>query len=310
MTARIDLNSKPNILCTKQCNKVQRQSITENDLCSKLDSVEDGLPVRCVGDWAEQKIYLLSQYFGIFSEGMKNKWKLLNYIEICSGPGRCINRAYGNEIDGTSLCVLKHKAFKNIDKALFFDFDETVVSVLNQRIERIGVKNAKALFADYNNVDELCATIEIEIIPQSLNLVLIDPTDCSVPFELIRKIKAALPNVDFIINIATGTDFNRNIPMAFKNEERAKKYGKFLGNDHFFNDLDNLNLCKMGKFIELREKFRLTYQNSLKGIGFEHFDIELVKHYYDILFAASHPKAIEFWHKATAIKYDGQRSLF
>jgi hemoglobin-like flavoprotein len=41
-----------------------------------------------------------------------------------------------------------------------------------------------------------------------------------------------------------------------------------------------------------------------------HFDIELVNHYYDILFAAAHPKALEFWNKATEIKYDGQRSLF
>ena len=306
---RIDLNSKPNSLCSKKCNKEIRHLVTENDLCSMVFSVEDNLPVRCVGDWAEQKIYLLSQYFGIFSEGMKRKWEL-NYIEICSGPGRCINRRNGNEIDGTALCVLKHKSFMNINKALFFDFNNTVVNVLNQRIEQIGATNAKALFADYNNADELCITISLEIRPTSLNLVLIDPTDCSVPFDLIERIKKTIPNVDFIINVATGTDFNRNIPMAFQNEERAKKYRKFLGNDLFFKDLTNMDLCDRRKFNELREKFRMTYQNSLKEIGFNHFDIELVEHYYDILFAASHPRAIEFWHKATKIKYDGQRSLF
>ena len=218
---RIDLNSKPHPDCATKCNKALRQSITENDLCILLNSVEDGLPVRCVGQWAEQKIYLLYQYFGIFSEGMKHKWEM-NYIEICSGPGRCISRTYGDEIDGTALCVLKHKAFKNINKALFFDFNDTVVNVLNQRIEQIGAGNAKAFIADYNKVDELCCKIISEIKPESLNLVLIDP----------------------------------------------------------------------------------------KKIGFNHFDIESVNHYYDILFAAGHEKAIEFWNKATAIKYNGQRSLF
>jgi len=305
---RIDLNSKSHPDCAKKCNKERRRSITENDLCTLICSIEDNLPVRCVGEWAEQKIYLLSQYFGIFSAGMKQKWEM-NYIEICSGPGRCINRTHGNEIDGTALCVLKHKSFKNIQKALFFDFNDTVINVLNKRIEKIGVNNAKAFIADYNKADELCAIIKSEIKQDSLNLVLIDPTDCSVPFELIKKIKAAIPNADFIINVATGTDFNRNIPMAFQNEERAKKYGNFLGNNSFFTD-SNRDLCNNNDFVKLREKFRQTYQNSLKSVGFNHFDIEMVNHYYDILFAASHPKAIEFWHKATAIKYDGQRILF
>jgi len=306
---RIDLNSKLNPDCAKRCNKVRRQSITENDLCTLVSSVEDALPVRCVGDWAEQKIYLLSQYFGIFAEGMKQKWEL-NYIEVCSGPGRCINRSNGNELDGTALCILKHKSFKHINKALFFDFNETIVNVLNKRIEQIGKKNAKALIADYNNATELCATIEREINPKSLNLVLIDPTDCSVPFELIKKIKTTLPNVDFIINVATGTDFNRNIPMAFQNDELSKKYDKFLGCDSFFTDITNKDLCKSGDFVKLRKRFRETYQNSLNKVGYTHFDIELVNHYYDILFAAAHPKALEFWNKATEIKYDGQRSLF
>jgi hypothetical protein len=81
---------------------------------------DDGA-VRCVGDWAEQKIFYLVQYFGIFATGMKAKWSgKINYIEICSGTGRCINRHTGMEFDGTSLAIMNHKAFKNIRKALFF----------------------------------------------------------------------------------------------------------------------------------------------------------------------------------------------
>jgi hypothetical protein len=152
--------------------------------------------------------------------------------------------------------------------------------------------------------------IESEINPRSLNLILIDPTDCSVPFELIKKIKEALPNVDFIIHVATGTDFNRNIPMAFQNKNVAMKYSNFLDSKTFFSDPANKNLYKIGNFNKLRENFRLTYQDSLKKIGYNYFDIELVEHYYDILFAAGHPKAIEFWRKATAIEYNGQRKLF
>lgn len=308
---RIELNSKPNSSCITKCGKEFRKTFTENDLCNIVTSTEDDLPVRCVGEWAEQKIYLLSQYFGIFAGGMKNKWKdKLNYIEICSGPGRCINRTNGNEFDGTALCILKNKNYKYINKALFFDFNETVIDALKERIKNIGVANAKSMIADYANADDLCSKLCSETTHNSLNLVFIDPTDCSVPFELLIKIKATLPNVDFIVNVATGTDFTRNIPMAFGNAERAKKYSGFLGDNSFFSDLSNISLYEREGYSKLRELFRLSYQKSLQKIGFNHFDTVLVNHYYDILFAASHPTAIKFWKEATKIKFDGQRELF
>ena len=89
---RIDLNRCDNKACYGNCNKDDRRHCAENDLCRVVKSNLDSLSVRCVGDWAEEKIYLLYQYFGIFTKGMKNKWTEINYIEICSGPGRCINR--------------------------------------------------------------------------------------------------------------------------------------------------------------------------------------------------------------------------
>ena len=309
--ARVNLNPTPNPNCQKKCNKEARKASTENDLCMKVISVKDGLPVRCVGQWAEQKIYLLYQYFGIFTKGMKNKWSgKLNYIEICSGPGRCIDRDSGTEIDGTALAILQHEGFTHVRKALFFDFNKTVVDVLSERIAQLKISNALAFVADYNKADELCAIITKEIQRDSLNLVFIDPTDCSVPFTLIRKIKETLPNVDFIINVATGTDFNRNVPMAIGNADRASKYCSFLNNDTFFSDPETVALQQRGDFNNLRLKFRTTYQNSLAAIGCKYFDIEVIQHYYDILFAAEHETAMKFWNSATAIKHDGQRTLF
>jgi three-Cys-motif partner protein len=309
--SRINLNPMLNSNCQKRCNKETRKDKTENDLCIGVKSVQDGLPVRCVGEWAAQKIYLLYQYFGIFTVGMKDKWAgKLNYIEICSGPGRCINRQSGTEIDGTALSILKHDAYRYLNKTLFFDLNSTVVDVLNKRITALGVENAKAYIADYNKENELCSFIASEVERDSLNIVLIDPTDCSVPFKLIHKIKEVLQNVDFIINIATGTDFNRNILMAFNDEKRAIKYCQFLGNNDFFTNPDNVTLCKKGDWENLRTIFRDTYKTSLRNIGYQHFDFKSIRHYYDILFAAKHPTAIDFWRKATSTEYDGQRQLF
>lgn len=309
--ARFDLNRCHNEGCKGNCNKETRKIVSENDLCTITQSVKDKQPIRCVGTWAEQKIYLLYQYFGIFTQGMKNKWRELNYIEICSGPGRCIERDSRTEIDGTALAIIRHDSFQYVHNALFFDYNSKVVSVLNQRIKNLNKDNAFAFEADYNEPNKLCDILKKYCNKTySLNLLLIDPTDCSVPFDLIRNLTETLDNLDIIINVAIGTDFNRNIPMAFEDKNRAKKYERFLGNDTFFTDSDNINYYQQKNYIKLREQFRLTFSKSMERIGYIYSDICQVENYYDIIFFAKHKTAIEFWQKAKTIKYDGQRKLF
>jgi len=301
--------------CLKGCNKEERLEIAENDLCQGTASVDDQLPTRCVGEWAIQKIYLLVQYFGIFSNGMKNKWSgKLNYIEICSGPGRCVNRKSGDEFNGTALAIIEHLAFSNLRKALFIDSNEIVIDTLNKRIEKRGVKNAKAIQGNYNNDTDLCIKIGQEISQDSLNFVFIDPTDCSVPFQLVKSIKKLLPMTDIIINLASMTDFNRNVVNALLNPEKFSKsiikYTLFLDNGDFFTNPDNIELAKLRKYEELRKQFRTMYTVNLGKLGYQHFDFTSVNGYYDILFATEHEKGLEFWRKATAIRFDGQRKLF
>lgn len=61
--SRIDLHSHRNESCVTGCNKELRKKVSENDLCSLTNSVVDSLSVRCVGEWAEQKIYLIVSIF-------------------------------------------------------------------------------------------------------------------------------------------------------------------------------------------------------------------------------------------------------
>lgn len=219
VVARIELDRIENTDCLKKCGKEKRKSETINELCTLTCSCNDNLPIRCVGDWAEKKIFHLVQYFGIFAIGMKNKWNI-NYIEICSGPGRCIDRTTGTEFDGTALAIMKHKAFPHINKAIFIDYDENVVNTINERIKRLRIDNAYSIKGDYYKPEELCGYLRKELNSTSLNLVFIDPTDCSVPFDLIKKIKSVFHNVDMIINVASGTDVNRNIINVVLEPER------------------------------------------------------------------------------------------
>jgi len=309
------LNIAPNPACNKGCNKATRAEIAENDICSQVESVIDQLSIRCVGDHAIQKIHFLTQYFGIFSIGMHRKWSnKINYIEICSGPGRCINRENGDEFNGTALAILEHPAFKYLGQALFFDSDLDVINMLKQRIQARNIRNAYVFHGDYNENTDICDKLSRVVPKGSLNLVFIDPTDCSVPFQLIKYIKQVVPNMDLIINIASGTDFNRNIGSALQDQPKFKnsiaKYSRFLDGREFFDDPENIQRAKQGKFLELRNKFRDEYQRNLESIGFKFFEFNAIEHFYDLLFATSHKRGLEFWDEATKIDFNRQRKLF
>jgi three-Cys-motif partner protein len=305
----IDLDVVRNTACEKDCNSKKRDEITDNDLCTRVSSVIDNLRIRCVGEWSRKKIIILVKYFNMFSVSMKKSWNNLYYIEICSGPGRCIDRLLGNEFDGTSLCVARRAEFKNISKAIFFDHNPEIVDILNQRLTKLNLHNAHAHYGDYFKADDICDYIASETDQKGLYLIFIDPTDCSVPFELIRKLKERFKNIDFIINIAIGTDFTRNITNSIQNPKSyskvISKYSTFLGTSDFFKDPK----LKKSDTTDLRALFRDYYVNSLKSIGYKFTAFERIKNYYDLIFVSSHERGLYFWKEATKIEYDGQRQL-
>jgi three-Cys-motif partner protein len=304
----------------KCCDKVTREKNTrENGCCTQVVSSLDGLPVRCVGDWALDKIYYLVQYLGIFAGGMKNK-KDTYYVELCSGPGRCSTRNQ-HEHDGTALAVLNHSKFKHIKGAIFIDNDTSVVEVLNQRIQAMKFDNAKAVVGDYNNIDSILEAFPPVKKDKTLFLCLIDPTDCSLPFDTIKAIfDRTNEKCDFIISYFDGIDLNRNIletvlePVRFKTN--LKKYERFLGDTEFFTDPEIQEFARIGDRLSIRLKFQNAYKHQLAKIGLSYQDEVRVCSqgetgipYYQLIFASGHSKGLEFWKKATKYSPSGQPSL-
>ncbi len=80
-TPKLNLRTESNAGCKKCKNREERKEFQDNDLCREVFSTLNKLPVRCVGIWAYDKNFRLAQYFGIFSQGMRNKWSGLNYPE-------------------------------------------------------------------------------------------------------------------------------------------------------------------------------------------------------------------------------------
>lgn len=307
----IELRRVPLKSC-KQCpNRDMRDENNENGLCGLNPSSLDNLPLRCVGEWANDKIYYLVQYFGIFSVGMKEKWDL-RYLEICSGPGRCSTRD-GYEQDGTALAIINHPAFKYIRDAIFIDHDSEAVRILNQRIENDGQRaKATAYIGDYNDSSSICSKLINDF--SGLTLCLIDPTDCSVPFSTIQDIYTSCSGkCDFIVSIFDKSDFNRNavnVTLDPKYKNLREKYEQFLGDEAFFNRPDIVMNAQANNCAYIREQFNSRYGERLSELGLSHQGKISISTYYHLLFVSSHRLGLEFWKKSSKYNRQGQADLF
>lgn len=309
--AQMNLRKVRNPEC-KQCTRRERAEWTDGGTCELAPSVHDGRSVRCVGDWAYEKVFHLYKYFEIFTGAMARKWEGLNYIEICSGPGRCIFKETGEEVDGTALAIVNHPKFQLLHSALFIDSDRDTVEVLNHRITALGrQKKATAVVGDYTDtagIMRILATLP----ERHLKLVFIDPTDCSVPFVTVASIIERLQNVDLIINLPVYMDAGRNLAKAATdtNYGRARqKYTEFLGVDNFFDREDVKALARTGNDKALRILLRDVYRDQLGACGHTHAALRPIRGLYELLFASHHGLGLTFWNKACAIDVKGQREM-
>ena len=281
-------------------NSEARDKFLNEGICD-IPSAFDGLPIRCVGNWANDKIYYLTQYFGIFATGMHKQWPGgLYYIELCSGPGRCSMRN-GYEQDGTALAVVNHPSFKYLKQAVFIDYNKNAVDILNKRIENLGKANARAVLGNYYDAQSIINSIGNQG-RWCLSLCLIDPTDCSVPFSTIEEIyKATNGKCDFIISFFDKTDFGRNCKMAATlptHKSLKDKYHRFLGNTHFFERQDIIDLANQGNNDKIVDEFKSAYKMSLSNLGLLYTDEVSVGNLYHLLFATGNSRGVDFWKKA------------
>lgn len=308
---KVDTNPIDNPNCDCCANSDSRHTDSDG-LCRKIKSESDGLPLRCVGEWANEKIYYLLQYFQIFAKGMHQKWGKLRYIEVCSGPGRCCTRNR-KEQDGTALSIVKNELFGLLSDAIFIDYSPKVVEALEKRFNAIGKGlHAHAIVGDYNDPTSITNALQ-QCSPDSLTLCFIDPTDCSLPFDTVRSIfTAAQGKCDFLISFFDGLDFHRNavnatLKPSFKRLQA--KYARFIGTPDFFQRKEVVEAAVAGRCTDLSLMFRQLYSDKLSALGLTYQSWKSVRNFYNLLYASSNSRGLDFWKKAT--KYDpiGQPEL-
>ncbi|HEY5233603.1 MAG TPA: three-Cys-motif partner protein TcmP [Verrucomicrobiae bacterium] len=254
------------------------------------DSVaKDGLPIRDSGAWIETKHKLLTYYAHLFATGMKNFWKSRVYLELFSGPGRCVIRKTGKEDLGSPLKVIE----KEFTKFIFTEMSVPAAEALAQRLEN---------FENAANTEIWCgdcadAVKKMQIPAGSLTLAFIDPTGIGhAPFSLIETLHTKT-RCDLLINIQHGMGIKMNIHQYTPDANEESALTKFLGNDSW-KKLPRHNA---------RDFFRGVlelYKVQLDKLGFSFVGREVLitndnnTPLYLLLYASKHPKGKEFWDKA------------
>lgn len=294
----------------KKCSLTQRErNMTVSGFC-RITKGSDALGVKCVGNWGREKVFTVSQYLGIFADAIKGKFDHINYLEICSGPGRCVTRN-GLEIDGTPLVVLRHWAISRFSSAVFVDVDEESVAILNQRIARINpAVPACACVGDYNDLTSIDAAIDkLNLSGRTLTLCVLDPYDCSMPFDVIRHIKQRVGKCDFIISYFDGLDAKRNLRTAIKNDNKDElsRFARFIGfgdreMSAFLDSPKVKNALLQAGTAELMGLVSECYEANLKKIGLTFCadrpvrkDIDSGVEFYRLLFASADELGLKFW---------------
>lgn len=275
------------------CLDCDRKQESENGLCKHV-SVEDGLLLRCVGDWSKEKHFYLEKYIDIFTASMRKKWFLV-YIDLFCGPGKCMVRESRVEIDGSPLIAVKSKY--SFHKYYFVDLNLSAIDSLQKRCKN-SLENDKIIFVN-NDCNKAIETIARDIKSNMLSLAFIDPTGLNAKYDLLKEL--AGKRTDLIINFPLGMAIKRNMKQSFGIEESAM--------DEFVGDKGWKNCSNENEFVKY-------YENRIRELGYTYIEPgrmirnnKNVPMYY-LLFATKSKRAAEFWNKIHRIEYGGQRTLF
>jgi three-Cys-motif partner protein len=269
--------------------QIHQLNTADKSAWSDSFAISDGLPIRDNGPWIETKHRLLTYYSELFATGMKNLWRNRVYLELFSGPGKCLIRDSGKEEHGSPLKVIEHE----FTKFIFTEISLAAAEALAQRLE--SYENSR--LAEIWCGDCAEAIERLQIPDRSLTLAFIDPTGIGhAPFSLIETLHRKT-RCDLLINVQHAMGIKMNIHQYTPDADEQSALTKFLGNDQW----------KLIPRHNARDFFRAVldlYKQQLDGLGFGYIGREVLisnqqgSPLYLLLFASKHERGKDFWDKS------------
>ncbi|MFA5859635.1 MAG: three-Cys-motif partner protein TcmP [Elusimicrobiota bacterium] len=297
----------------------------EHDNCKDKDDNytilgEDGLTVQCVGPWAEEKYDYLTRYLNASQEARRKFFKEGNaiFIDLFSGPGKCIIKDDKKEIDGGCLRALSLEVPFN--EYYLLDISEENLSALRKRTQL-----SKNCFLRLGDSNLLVKDLLKELLtkPYRYHFAYIDPFGPDgLKFDTLKEL-AKLKRMDMLIHFPIGA-MKRNIPNWLKQEDTI--LDQFLGTNKWRNVIKNVQNSKSNIYKTLIDIFK----EQLLGIGYPKEGLGIIDPYgqidlslssipvrntkevnmYTLILIAKHKLAQKLWNSVIKKDLYGNRSLF
>ena len=266
--------------------EVKRMKGMEKELCKCGDG---GLAVP-LAKHAREKLNCLNRYLNTFNTGMKNLWENRVYIDLLSGPGKCI--IDGKEQDGSLLVAYRCNN----------PFTHYFINDINPKcIESLRIRIGNDLKVKFLNLDCNQAIEEIlnQLPPYFLGFCFIDPYNCEIEFESIKKLTEGR-RIDLMITFHLG-NMRRGL--------LAEKLKKFFPPE---TDLETLRREACSGSRINGDMIMQAYIKGLNSIEYKHTEISPgIRNstgvvLYHLVFASKHPLGQKFFSISTQKLESGQ----
>jgi three-Cys-motif partner protein len=259
------------------------------ELC-KLVEKDDGLPVRDVGPWTEEKLFFWNRYIEITTTAMVGhpKWPAgLVYVDLFAGPGVCRIEETGKRIPGSPLIAANSP--KPFARILACERDSNRAAACRRRLAQEGSRTeCHVIEGDCNEqVHKLVGMIPAG----ALTLAFIDPTGLHARFVTIETLSKHGP-VDLLLLFADAYDIVRNVDLYFKDPD--SNLDQVLGPDSNWRE----RWEQMGdrSSTSIRRMFAGLYREQLaRYLGYRVFREKTMKSthgaLYRLIYASKHELA-------------------
>jgi three-Cys-motif partner protein len=290
-----------------------------------LEPEDDGLPARESGEWVKEKLFYVQRYIDIFETAMRQKsWRRRIYIDLFSGPGKCLIRGTSEYLLGSPLLALNTQY--PFTDYYFGDLEQRNLDYLLERCKssKVSLNQIHALPGDANlRVREVIKDIEqvdkpfIKGVGSCLNLAFLDPEGLELEWSTVEEL-GKMKTMDLIIHYSQ-SGLTRNLDRYCDNGENTVI-------DRFFGDRDWRNVYKDALHkrgtIGVHRMLIDHYKTKLGKLGYvfindqKHTASEpLIRNtethapLYRLIFASKHPLGNKIWNEVTKKNFYGQRNL-
>jgi three-Cys-motif partner protein len=279
--------------------------------------VNDGLLLRESGLWAAEKLCFLNRYLNMLTQSMSSKsWRSIRYIDMFSGPGKCIIRDTKDVLLGSPLLALSAKRY--FTDYVFVDMGYENIDCLKQRTQSFLSKSRISYLVGDSN--KIVKSIIAEILEHdnefirgswtSLNLAFLDPEGLELEWSTVAEL--ARVRTDLIIHYSQ-FGITRNLDN-FAQVSSDTAIDRFFGGREW-REIYAAHFKAPGKMhSDLLNLYhsRLTDLGyvDIKGLG-NHFDplmktTETNAPLYRLIYASKHPLGHKFWDQVTKKDVYGQ----